>query len=255
MRKTSIALSVLLVVWASAAATGAERLTVSAAASLTNAFSETGEAFGTAEPGATVDFNFGPSGSLLQQIDQGAPVDVFACADRETMDRAESLGLIDRPSRRYFAANRLVLAVSGQTPSPVRSLQDLGKPVVRRVALGNPEFVPAGRYARQVLEDSGLWPALGEKLVLGVTVRQVLDYLARGEVDAGFVFATDVAVSRGKVLAVEEVRPRDAVRYPIAVVAGSPRRAAAQRFVDFVAGPEGRAILARHGFQPAQGPP
>lgn len=247
-KRALVALAVLLLGARSPAALGAAQLTISAAASLTEAFSEVGEAFGKANPGVKLAFNFGASGALLQQLDNGAPVDVFASADRETMDRAEARQLIDRSSRRDFATNRLVLAAPAGASLVARTLGDLRTPEVRRVALGNPAFVPVGRYAREALEASGSWAALQPKLVFGSTVRQVLDYLARAEVDAGFVFATDVAAARGKVVVLQELTARDPVVYPIAVVTASARKAAARRFVAFVCSPEGRAILSKRGF-------
>jgi molybdate transport system substrate-binding protein len=240
-----VTLSALLLGSWSSAGLAAEELTISAA-SLTNVFSDVAEAFCRGKPKVTVIFNFGASGALFEQIDSGAPVDVFASADRETMDGAESTRLVDRASRRDFATNRLLLAAPAGARVTVRTLRDLGKPRVARVAVGSPEFVPPGRYARQALKCTGLWAALAPKLVLGSTIRQVLDYLARSEVDAGFVFATDVVASRSEVVAVEDLKTREPVVYPAAVVSGSAGKGAARRFVGFLSGSEARAILSKH---------
>lgn len=229
-------------------APAAQELLVSAAASLTNAFTEVGQAFEKANPGTRVMLNFAASGTLLQQIDKGAPVDVFASADQQTMDQAEKRGLLARGARRDFARNRLVLAVPTGSKVQVGGVRDLGRPEVKRVALGDPGFVPAGRYARQSLAAAGLWESLGPKLIQANTVRQVLDYLARGEVDAGFVFATDAAVAKGRVAVVEETQGHDPILYPIAVVAASGNKDLARRFEDFVLGPAGRAVLTKYGF-------
>ncbi len=223
---------------------------VSAAASLTEAFREVGAAFVRADPARAVTFNFAGSGVLVRQAEQGAPVDVLATADAESMARAEAKGLLDPASLRDFASNRLVLVVPAASPLGVRTSRDLLGPAVMRVAVGNPAFVPAGRYARAHLLDAGLWEGLGPKLVLGDSVRQVLDYVARAEVDAGFVFATDVASGRAGAEVAAEVPLAPAPRYSIAVLAEAPDPVGAGLFVDFVAGSGGREILARHGFGP-----
>jgi molybdate transport system substrate-binding protein len=127
---------------------GAAELIVSAAASLTNAFAEIGKAFEQAEPGNTITFNFGGSGQLLQQIDRGAPVNVFASADQETMDRAQQRGLIDASTRQDFTRNALVVIVPSDSARPVTGLESLVTAGVRRIAIGNPDSVPVGRYTR-----------------------------------------------------------------------------------------------------------
>ncbi len=223
---------------------------VSAAASLTDAFREIGAAFVRAEPGRSVTFNFAASGVLVRQAEQGAPVDVLATADAETMERAEGKGLLDPASRRNFASNRLVLVVPKASRLGIRTPADLGSAAVTRVAVGNPAFVPAGRYSRAHLVESGLWEGLRPRLVLGDSVRQVLDYVVRAEVDAAFVFATDVAAGRGGVAVAADVPVDPPPRYPIAVLAGAPDPEGARLFVDFVARGEAREILARQGFGP-----
>ena len=214
----------------------AQQLTVSAASSLTDAFKEIGARFEAGRPGVAVRFNFAASGVLLQQIVQGAPVDVFASADQETMDRGAAQKLIAADTRRDFASNALVLV----TPpvSPVKSLRDLALPAVKRIAVGKVASVPVGRYTQQALESAQLWPALNPKLVFADNVRQVLDYAARGEVEAGFVYRTDAVTVGGHA----------PVAYPAAVVADSKQAALARNFVAFLAGSEAQAILARHGF-------
>jgi len=237
-----------LVLAAAAAPALAAELTVPAAASLTNAFREIGQAFEAAHPATPVRFNFAASGALLQQIAQGAPVDVFASADMETMDQAEQRRLVRPADRAVFARNALVVVVPSDAAVVPKSLAELAAPAFRRVAIGVPASVPVGRYARAVLEKAGLWPAIEAKAVGAQSVRQALDYVARGEVDAGFVYATDAAVLPGKVRLAFTV-PTDApVLYPIAPVAASTNPAGAQQFVAYVLSPAGQAILAKHGF-------
>jgi molybdate transport system substrate-binding protein len=239
---------VLLVLFSASAR--AVDLTVSAAASLTNAFAEIGKAYDKATPGDKVLFNFGASGSLLQQISRGAPVDVFASADLETMDRAEKQNLIVRDSRANFASNRLVLIVPSSGAVSLSGLQDLQDDVVHRVGVGIPESVPVGRYTKGVLEAASLWEPLQAKMVFAQNVRQVLDYVARGEVDAGFVYATDARQAGDKVMTAFEVPVQKPILYPLAVVKGNGNERAARRFVAFVKSPAGQAILGKYGFGP-----
>ena len=228
-------------------------LTVSAAASLTNAFNEIGPAFEAANPGTKVQFNFAASGALLQQIAKGAPVDVFASADQETMTQAEQQRLVKPATRANFVSNSLVVIVPQDAASVPKTLADLNVPAVKRVAIGVPASVPVGRYAKAVLERANLWPAIEAKMIGAQSVRQALDYVARGEVDAGFVYGTDAAVMPGKVKIAFTV-PTDApLLYPIAPIAASGNSAAAQKFVAYVTSPEGQAVLAKYGFgKPSQ---
>jgi molybdate transport system substrate-binding protein len=225
-------------------------LLVSAAASLTNAFSEIGKEYEKARPGNRVLFNFGASGALLQQISRGAPVDVFACADLETMDRAEKQNLVLRSSRVNFAANKLVLVAPSDSTLTLGGLQDLSRGDVKRIAVGNPDSVPVGRYARAALEKAGVWDSLRPRLIFTQNVRQSLDYTFRGEVEAGFVYATDAAISPVKVRTLLEVPTEKSILYPIAVVKGYGRERRAQDFIDFVRSETGRKILDKYGFLP-----
>ena len=225
-----------------------QQLTVSAAASLQNAFRDIGPAFERAHPGVRLQFNFAASGPLLVQIAQGAPVDVFASADQETMDRAQAQQLLRAGSRADFAGNQLVLVSPLDSAPLLRSLADLARPGVSRIAIGNPLTVPAGRYARASLAGQRLLPGLQPKLIHADSVRQALNYVSRGEVDAGFVYRTDALLERGRVRIDLVVPTAPPPTYPIAVVAASPRHEAAARFIAFVLGPAGQAVLQQHGF-------
>jgi molybdate transport system substrate-binding protein len=224
-------------------------LTVSAASSLTDGFRAVGAAYETAHPGTHVVLNFAASDVLLRQIANGAPADVFASADQTAMDKAVAAGAIDVATRRDFASNRLVLVVPKDATVRVGSPADLRQPAVRRVAYGDPASVPVGRYTQAALQQQGLWDAISAKGVLAQNVRQGLDYVARGEVDAGFVFATDAAIMKDRVTVVATVPTPRPIRYPIAVVAGSAHAADAASFAAFVASPAGLRILAGFGFQ------
>ncbi len=224
----------------------AQELTVSAAASLADAFKALAPGFEAAHPGAKLRFNFAASGQLLQQIAQGAPVDVFASADEATMDRANAQQLIAPASRRVFASNALVLV----TPpgSTVASLVDLNQAGIKRIAVGKPATVPVGRYTQQALQSARLWQALQPKLVPADHVRQVLDYVARAEVEAGFVYRSDAQGAKDKVRVAMTVGGHEPVRYPVAVVTGSRQAALAQAFVDHLLGQAAQARLQQQGF-------
>ena len=228
----------------------ATALTVSAAASLGGAFTEIAERFEDAHPGHEIRLNLGGSGALLQQIRAGAPVDVFASADSETMDRAAADGLVDARHRHDIAGNALVVAVPSDAAVLPTDLAALADPRIRRIAIGQPDAVPAGRYAREALQTARLWEALAPRLVPAQNVRQALDYVARGEVDAAFVYATDLTLQPGRVKLAFTVRVKTPIRYPIAPVADSREPGAARAFVEFVRSAEGQAILRRHGFLP-----
>jgi molybdate transport system substrate-binding protein len=232
----------------SGAAYAQQELLVSAAASLTNAFTDVGKQFETANPGVKVVLNFAASGALMQQIDKGAPVDVFASADQKTMDQAKEKNLILTETRKDFVSNGLVLIVPKGSKLAIKGVTDLSESKIARIAMGNPETVPAGRYAQEVLSKAGLWEKLKPKLIYAENVRQALDYVSRGEVDAGFVFATDAAVAKDKVQVAAVAEGHQPIRYPVAVIAGTKKKDLSQRFMDFLLGSQGQSLLARYGF-------
>lgn len=241
-------LSALVVALALPLGAAAQQLTVSAAASLTDAFKELAPKFETAHPGATLRFNFAASGALLQQIAQGAPVDVFASADQETLDRAVAQKLVDTASRRNFVTNSLVLIAPAEGGVDVKTLQDLTGPTVRRIAIGKTATVPVGRYTKQVLDGANLWSVLEPKFVQADSVRQVLDYVSRGEAEAGFVYRTDAALLGDKVRVVLTPTGHTPVSYPVAVVADSKQPKLAGDFVSFLTSDAAQQVLARYGF-------
>lgn len=223
-------------------------VTVSAAASLREAFSEIGRAFEKDNTPHRVLFNFGASGQLVQQINRGAPVDVLATADQDSMDRAQKQNLIVRETRANFARNRMVLAVAADGGPDLRSLDELKRSDVERIAVGNPDSVPAGRYAKSALEAAGLWQAITPKLVYTQNVRQSLDYVARGETQAGFVYLTDQLLMPFRVKAAFEVPTREPIVYPVAVVKGGGNARLGEMFVRFVQSEPARRILVKYGF-------
>lgn len=224
----------------------AEEMTVSAAASLKNAIGEMKDAFEAANKGITVQTNFAASNPLLKQIVEGAPVDVFASADEATMDKAAAAKVVDSKTRKTFAKNNLVLIVPKGTKKPA-SLSELSN--MNKIAIGNPDSVPAGRYAREALNSAKLWEGLQAKYILGTNVRQVLDYVARGEVDAGFVYGTDAKQQEDKVDVALVCSGHTPVTYPIAVATTGKNAKAGQKFVDFVLSEQGQSILSKYGFK------
>ena len=243
--KKLAAFALVLAFSLTASAAAAAELTVSAAASLSESFTQISQEF-TKETGVKVNLNFASSNNLLRQMEQGAPVDVFASADQETMDTAQGKSLVDPATRRDFALNDLVLITpaDGTLTSP----EELADAKVKHIAVGTPESVPAGRYAREALTSAGTWDKLQDKLVFGNNVRQVLSYIQRGEADAGFVYRTDALAGGKDVRIVTAMTGHKPVCYPIAVTKDSADREAAQKFVDFVLSPRGLEILAHYGF-------
>jgi molybdate transport system substrate-binding protein len=246
-----IACALALVLCLTSAAS-AQQVTVSAAISMKDAVTEVGRGFTAGRPGATLVYNWGSSGELQKQIEAGAPIDLFISAAALQMDELEKRKLIVPGSRKVFARNLLTVVKPADSRVDVTKPADLADARVARIVIGNPRTVPAGQYAEESLRALGLWDRLRPKLVFAENVRQALDYVARGEVDAGFVYTADAA-ARGRAVK-EAFRPgEDTYRpivYPAAVVAGARQPALAQAFIDLLMSPEGRAVLARHGFEP-----
>ena len=226
----------------------AGEVTISAASSLTNVFQDIARSYETEYVDARVMLNFGGSGGLLQQIAKGAPVDVFASADQETMDIAAMQNLLAADTRQDFARNTLVLIVPSDSPIRLGQLTDLQQSSVERVAMGNPASVPAGRYSRQALTAANLWDNVQDKVINTQSVRQSLDYVARGEVAAALVYATDARLMKDKVKIAFTVPLEADISYPIAQVRDSANSDEAKRFITYLQSPVGQDILARHGF-------
>ncbi len=235
-------------------AADSQKITVSAAISLKNAFDDISKIFESRNPGTKVYFNFGASGNLMMQIEEGAPVDVFASAAEHQMDVLAGKGMIEPGTRKDFAGNTVVLVVLSGSESKstlIKGFGDLAAPGVKRIAIGDPKTVPAGKYAEEALEHFRLMDAIKGKLIYGQHVRQVLDYVARGEVDAGLVYSTDAMTEAGHVRVAAVVPPgsHKPVVYPIAVIKGSANERLARAFISLVTSPEGKSILRKYGFE------
>ncbi len=249
MRRSPALLAILLAACGGVAAPAATpdpvqgNVTVFAASSLTEAFKQVGADFQARHGGATVQFNFAGSPTLVTQLTQGAQADVFASADEPNMARVTVAGLTAAPPR-IFATNRLEIVVEAGNPKRIASLADLAQPGLI-VVLAAPA-VPAGRYAGQALQAAGvrLTPASQE-----VDVKSVVSKVALGEADAGIVYLTDVRAGGARVAGVTIPDAQNAVaRYPVALLKGAPAGVAGQAFVDYLLGPEGQKALAGFGF-------
>ncbi len=243
-----LALSLLLPGCRSTAPISNGELIVSAAVSLKDAFNEIA-GLNEQRTSTNIRFNFGASGALQKQIESGAPADVFASAGAKQMDELAAKSLIIPSTRTDFARNVLVL-IESANGSGVSSFTDLSKAEVKRIAVGNPKTVPAGQYTQQTFNRLKLAPDIQSKLIYAEDVRQVLDYVVRGEVDAGVVYSSD-ALSGGNSIKLVARAPEDShdpILYPIAIVKDSHRKEAAQKFIDLVLSSDGQSILAKHGF-------
>lgn len=250
MNRTTLLLLALLLTPAPAVA---QELVLSVAVSMKEAVEELARGFAPGRPGVVLRFNFGASGELQKQIEAGAPVDLFVSAAQRQMDELEKAGLIVPSSRRAFARNALTVIKPTDSRIDISKPGDLLDPRVKRIVIGNPKTVPVGQYSEESLRAFGLWERVQPRLVLAENVRQALDYVVRGEVDAGFVYTTDAATRVGRVT--EAFRPSEdtyrPIVYPAAVMAASRQRVLAQSFIDFLVSREGRMVLERLGFQPA----
>jgi molybdate transport system substrate-binding protein len=222
-------------------------LTISAAASLQETLGEveTLYRFGHTK----VDFrnNFGSSGTLAREIEQGAPVDVFISAAAKPMDDLEGKGLIAIGTRKDLLHNSLVLIAP--LDSKLQGFAELADRSTRLIAVGDPASVPAGQYAQQTLNALHLSDQVKGKMVLGKDVRQVLTYVETGNADAGFVYATDAQVSgRVRVVAIVPGSAHEPIVYPAAVVKTSENQEAARSFVEFLGSPEAKATFTKHGY-------
>jgi molybdate transport system substrate-binding protein len=227
-------------------------LTVSAAASLKDVLDEIGAAYKTAQPSVTVRFNLGASGTLQQQIEQGAPVDVFLSAAPAQMDALAAKALLLEGTRRDLVRNSIVL-ITPASGGNVTSFQDLSRPQVKFIAIGEPQTVPAGAYAKEVLTHLGLYDSLQPKFVLARDVRQVLTYVSTGNADAGIVYSTDAKTTpQVKVVAVAPEDSHSPVIYPVAVLKGSHNAVAAKAFCDFLFSAKAQDIFKKYGFTPAK---
>jgi molybdate transport system substrate-binding protein len=223
-------------------------LTVGAAADLQYAFQELGELF-EAETGTKVDFNFGSTGQLAQQVERGAPIDLFAAANQSFVEDLDAKGRVVSDTKEIYGRGRIVLWSRNDSPLDIEqmSLEDLLDPEITRVAIANPDHAPYGIAAREALESIGIWEEIQPKLVLGENIRQTLQYAETGNVDAAIVALSLAVVVDGQwqLLPEELHNPLDQM---LAVVKGTPHEAEARDFAEFINSTKGRPIMQQYGF-------
>jgi molybdate transport system substrate-binding protein len=228
-------------------------LTISAAASLTDSLKEVQKRFEAKHPGIRIYFNFGASGALQQQIEQGAPTDLFLPAAAKNMKALVDQGLIDADQQTNLLTNELVLVVPADGMSSVGGLEDLTKPDVRHIAVGEPETVPAGSYAKEALTNAKLWDALQSKFVLAKDVRQVLTYVESGNAEAGFVYKTDALTSKKvKVVRSIDTKLYKPIQYPAGIVKATKHGKEAKQFYDFLQSKEAQDVFVKYGFSASE---
>jgi molybdate transport system substrate-binding protein len=224
-----------------------EEVTVYAAASLTNVLEEAAEVF-EAATGTRVHIRTGASGWLAVEIEHGAPADIFVSADVEWADHLRERGLVDESSLRLLGWNRMVLVVPRSALVSVpKGPAHLG--ILEIIAMGDPESVPAGKYAAQSLKQLGVWDRIQDRLVFTHDVRAALAMVERRAAEGGFVYASDARISENVKVAFElPERSHDPIVYPGMVLTRAPRPREARRFLDYLSGPGGRTILRSHGL-------
>ncbi len=226
-----------------------EAIVVYAAASTREVMEQIGTDFET-ETGLPVTLNFGPSSGLARQIEQGANADLFLSADEDWADYIADKGLVEQ--RRDLLANKLVVVVPTESPMIINDLVDLIKPGIHRLALAG-SAVPAGRYARKALDSAGLWEQVKDRIVEGSDVRSALAYVARGEAEAGIVYATDVAGSN-KVRVILQINPElhPPIRYPLVLIKRDSSLPATRQFYDYLGSKHAAEVFSQAGFAVVQ---
>lgn len=226
-----------------------KEILVSAAASLKNAMTEIEKVYEEKNPGINLTFNFQSSGSLQQQIEQGAPADIFLSAGKSQMDALEEKNLLLKDSRANFVANELVLIV-GENNKDINSFEDLKK--AQQISIGTPESVPAGKYAKEALSKMNLWDTLNSnsKLVLAKDVTQVLTYVESENVQAGMVYGSDAHESKkARIVAVAPEDSHSPIVYPGAIISTTKNPEEATAFMQYIISQEAQTILVKYGFK------
>ncbi len=223
-------------------------LTISAAASLQDAIQEIGHLYTQKIPNVKVSYNFGASGSLRHQIEQGAPVDIFICAASEYMDRLANKNLLLVNTRHNLLKNEVVL-IAPHDNYDLNSFSQLNRNFVSRIAIGDPNSVPAGKYAKEVFSFLNLYQTIEPKLIFAKDVRQVLAYVETGNVEAGIVYKTDVQISdRVKTVATVPVNFHSPIIYPVAIIKDSKYPETAQNFFQFILSNTAKNVFRAYGF-------
>jgi len=255
LKKTSLkvaaALAFFLVV-AGCASTKEEQigLNISAAMSMKSVLQELKKMYEEQHPDITINLNFAASGALRQQIEQGAPVDVFVSAGNQEMSKLYHKGLVGNPNN--VAGNKLVLVVPEELQPPPEDLKQLTAARFRKIAIGAPETVPAGKYGKEALERAGVWAEINRKLVMAKDAQQVLVYVETGNADAGLVYQTDATARAGvRTAFMVTAEYHSPIVYSAAVVTASDQPDRAGGFVRFLQTAKVQAVFRKYGFTPA----
>ncbi|MDQ8734648.1 molybdate ABC transporter substrate-binding protein [Paenibacillus sp. LHD-38] len=224
-------------------------LTISAAASMTDALTEIQKTYEANNQNIKLSFNFGASGALQQQIEQGAPADLFLSAAVKNMTALVDKQLIDANQQVNLLNNELVVVVPADGKTPIENVTDLTKTEVKTVAIGIPESVPAGNYAKEALTNAKLWDALQAKSVQAKDVRQVLQYVETGNADAGFVYKTDaLTTDKVKVAFTVDSAAYKTIQYPIGIVKATKHSQEAEDFYTYLQSQEALDVFVKYGF-------
>lgn len=224
-------------------------LTVSAAASLKDSLEELTPIFEDLNPSIKLVYNFGASGSLQKQIEQGAPVDLFLSAGKKQMDALIDKKLVLADQSVSLLLNSLVLIVKSDAEGIPDQLENLKDVAIHNIAVGEPEVVPAGTYARETLESEGLWEELQPKMVFTKDVSQVLTYVESGNADAGFVYLTDALLSDKVKMAFQiDASKHKSILYPAGIIAETKHNGEAEQLLQFLQSKEAQDVFVKYGF-------
>jgi molybdate transport system substrate-binding protein len=222
---------------------------VAAAASLQKALQEVTPIYTKANPNQSVNYNFAASGVLQQQIEQGAPVDVFISAADKQMTNLQSKGLLGSGTQQNLLTNQLVLIVPKQSSVSLANFRHLIKPEVKRISIGEPRSVPVGQYATEVFKNLGILEQIKSKFVLGNNVKSVLTTVETGNVDAGIVYITDAKSSdKVTIAAIADQKLHSPIHYPIAVIKSSKSLAGSRQFIEFLQSKPAQTVFKKYGF-------
>ncbi|NEP60662.1 MAG: molybdate ABC transporter substrate-binding protein [Symploca sp. SIO2G7] len=223
-------------------------LTVSVAASLQDAIKEIEPIYRDQKPTVKITYNFGSSGSLQQQIEQGAPVDIFISAAPQQINALQAKNLLLEGTRQDLWKNQVVLIIP-QAAKKISDFQQLTDKQVKKIAIGNPDSVPAGQYGKEVLITLNLYDSLSSKLIFAKDVRQVLTYVETGNVDAGIVYSTDAKISdKVQIVATAAATTHSPIIYPVAVLKDSKNPDEAKDFIQFLSSDTAKTVFQKYGF-------
>jgi molybdate transport system substrate-binding protein len=226
----------------------AVEVNISAAASLTDALTEIQKEYAK-ESNAVLQFNFGASGALQKQIEEGAPCDLFISASKTNMDALEEGGLIVPESRKDILGNTLTLIAAAEKADTIKGYEALTSADIASISIGTPETVPAGKYAQQALQNLGIWDESQGKMVFAKDVKQVLEYVDSGNVDCGLVYKTDaLAMKTGATVMDLPEDSHDPIVYPAALIKNSAQAEAATKFYDFLQTDYAKSVFEKYGF-------